>query len=82
MPNSNPPSNFPGDAKGSARAINENLTPEEVAQLKDRVEVLELRARDLEAQARIMEARVRLNEVQARMKAQRVQEQGAKPKAP
>jgi hypothetical protein len=46
---------------------------DEVAELKHRVELSELRALDVEMQARYLEAKVRLGEAQARLKSQRLQ---------
>ena len=61
-----------GGSQSRMLGLTEVFTPEQVAQLKDRVELLELRARDFEAQARIAEARYRLSELQSRMRAQRL----------
>ena len=46
---------------------------EELVQLKQRIELSELRALDVEMQARFVEARVRLGEAHARLKSQRAQ---------
>jgi len=62
-----------GSSHAQSQGLAEVLTPEQIAQLKDRVEILELRARDAEAQARIAEAKYRLSETQLKMRAQRRQ---------
>ena len=46
---------------------------DERAQLKQRIELSELRAIEVEMQARLLEAKVRLGEAQARLKLQRQQ---------
>jgi hypothetical protein len=45
----------------------------EIKQMRERIELNELRARDLEAQARILEARQRLYDAQAKLKARSVE---------
>jgi chaperonin cofactor prefoldin len=77
MPSPKPASNPVRPTNGSShvqlQGLAESFTPEQVAQLKDRVEVLELRAREFEAQARIAEAKYRVSELQSKIRAQRMQ---------
>lgn len=82
MSNSRPAGGSPNPVKPGNQAgpSVERLTPDEVAQLKDRVELLELKAREVEAHARILDAKHRLNESQTKLKAQRLQDQDGKKK--
>ena len=45
----------------------------EVKELRERIELTELRARDVEAQARLLEAKIRLGEAQLKLRGQRAQ---------
>jgi hypothetical protein len=58
--------------------LSENKTgaQTEIKELRERIELTELRARDVEAQARLLEARLRLGEAQLKLRSQRSQTHG------